>query len=446
MTKEQTNRSTNFNTILILSAAVWLVVMNTTMFNIALPTILEDFSLAPSEGAWIVSGYSIVLAIFTITYTRLSDYLPLRMLLIIGMIIFGSSSLLGFFADSFTWLLIARLCQASGAAAIPGLSFVFASRYIPVSYRGRAMAIIASASALGFGLGPVAGGIITQFLSWNYLFIITLFVVAVIPILKKKMPEETVEKGAFDILGGLLTGGTITSFLLFITTYHWYYPVIGLLLAVLLWMRITRAQLPFIQPELLQNKLYRRLLYITYIGFATNFAILFLMPLMLQQIYNLGPLLIGMVIFPGAILSAGAAIIVGKLIDKFGNIIVLVSAQGLLLLSSMILYFLFAVNFYMIMFAYLFTSFGFSSLSSSSTNEVSRILPDEQIGAGIGLKQLTHFIGSASGAVLAGILLEVTQATGAASFLLPLLVLIIGMSYSYTIAYVYIKKKPKERP
>ncbi|MFG6113869.1 MFS transporter [Halobacillus sp. MO56] len=446
MDKEQSNRSANFNTILILSAAVWLVVMNTTMFNIALPTILEDFTLAPSEGAWIVSGYSIVLAIFTITYTRLSDYLPLRMLLIIGMIIFGSSSLLGFFADSFTWLLIARLCQASGAAAIPGLSFVFASRYIPVSYRGRAMAIIASASALGFGLGPVAGGIITEFLSWNYLFIITLFVVAVIPILKKKMPEETVEKGAFDILGGLLTGGTITSFLLFITTYHWYYPAIGLLLAVLLWMRITRAPLPFIQPELLQNKHYRRLLYITYIGFATNFAILFLMPLMLQQIYNLGPLLIGMVIFPGAILSAGAAITVGKLIDKFGNIIVLVSAQGLLLLSSVILYFLFAVNFYMIMFAYLFTSFGFSSLSSSSTNEVSRILPDEQIGAGIGLKQLTHFIGSASGAVLAGILLEVTQATGAASFHLPLLVLIIGMSYSYAIVYVYIKKKPKERP
>lgn len=148
----------HFRTVFVLSAAVLIVVMNTTMFNIALPNILREFTLLPSEGAWIVSGYSIVLSIFTITFTRLSDYLPIRKLLTIGITIFSFASILGFFAESYLWLMIARLCQAVGAAAVPGLSMVFAGRYIPASRRGSAYALIASSTSLGFGLGPVIGG------------------------------------------------------------------------------------------------------------------------------------------------------------------------------------------------------------------------------------------------------------------------------------------------
>ncbi|WP_349408946.1 MFS transporter [Pseudalkalibacillus sp. SCS-8] len=394
--------------ILILSIAVLLVVMNTTMFNVALPTILKDFDLTASEGAWIVSGYSIVLAIFTITYTRLSDYLPIRGLLITGIVIFGLSSILGFFAMNFAWLMVARLCQAAGAAAIPGLSMVFAGRFIPKRNRGRAMAMIASAASFGFGLGPVTGGWITNSLDWNYLFIVTLFVLLVIPVLFRKLPIEEFRKGQFDVLGGILTGLTITSFLLYISTREWYYIGLFFILAYALWMRITRVKIPFIQPNLLQNKGYRKILYISFLGFCTHFAILLLMPIMLEQVFEKSPSLVGMIIFPGAMFSAFAAIYVGRLIDRYGNIRVMVWATFLLGLSTLIFGFLSPFSAYMIMFGYMFTSFGFSSLSSSSTNEVSQILPKEQVAAGIGMKQLTQFVGSATGAVLGGILLELS--------------------------------------
>ncbi|WP_064092037.1 MFS transporter [Rossellomorea aquimaris] len=412
MNMEQREQSTSYTkTILFLSLTVWLVVMNTTMFNVALPNVLKEFSLAPSEGAWIVSGYSIVLAICTITYTRLADYLPIRRLLILGISIFGVASFAGFFAQSFLWLLVSRLFQAVGAAAIPGLSMVFAGRFVPLERRGRALAMVASASSLGFGLGPVVGGVITDYLSWNYLFLITLCVLIMIPILYRHLPTEGTRKGYFDIAGGLLTGVGITFFLLFISTFHWYYFVGGIVFLGALWIRMNKITLPFIQPALIRDKGYRQLLYMSFLGFATHFAILIVMPLMLQHVFEKNPTTVGFIIFPGAMLSAVAAIYVGKLIDRYGNMKVMLFAHILLILSTIIFYFLSPINEYMIMLGYMFTSFGFSSLSSSSTNEVSRVMSKDLIASGIGVKQLTHFVGSASGSVLGGIIVEMGGAT-----------------------------------
>ncbi|TMU83947.1 MFS transporter [Bacillus sp. BHET2] len=393
-------------TILFLSLTIWLVVMNTTMFNVALPNVLKDFSLAPSEGAWIVSGYSIVLAICTITYTRLADYIPIRRLLILGISIFGIASLTGFFAHSFAWLLLSRLFQAAGAAAIPGLSMVFAGRFIPMARRGRALAMIASASSLGFGLGPVVGGVITDYLNWNYLFLITLCVLGMIPVLYRTLPDETTKKGYFDVWGGLLTGIGITFFLLFISTFHWYYFAGAVVFFGGLWVRIHKIDIPFIQPSLIRDKGYRQILYMSFLGFVTHFAILIVMPLMLQHVFGKNPTAVGFIIFPGAMLSAVAAIYVGRLIDKYGNIRVMFLAHILLILSTVIFYLLSPQSEYMIMLAYMFTSFGFSSLSSSSTNEVSRVMSKELTASGIGMKQLIHYVGSASGSVLGGIIVE----------------------------------------
>ncbi|WP_226581727.1 MFS transporter [Halobacillus litoralis] len=430
-----------FRTVFILSASVLIVVMNTTMFNIALPNILRDFSLQPSEGAWIVSGYSIVLAIFTITFTRLSDYLPIRKLLTIGILIFSLSSILGFFADSYLWLLISRLCQAAGAAAIPGLSMVFAGRYIPMVRRGSAYALIASATSLGFGLGPVVGGMITDYLNWNYLFIVTIMVIFFIPVLYKFMPSEKATRGRFDVIGALLSGSSATLFLLYFSTFTTYFLLGGFLSAILLWWRINKSKAPFIQPELVLNNQYRKIILMSYLGFTLHFAVLFLMPIMLEQVYGRGAAAIGLIIFPGAMLSAVAAIYVGRLIDAYGNIKVLLLSQALLMTSALVFFFFAGKSPYMIMFAYMFTSFGFSSLSSSSTNEVSRILPNEQIGAGIGLKQQIQFIGSASGSVLAGILLELkTQPYTAGDFTLPFGTLILLMTVSTLSLFLYTRK------
>ncbi|KGX93747.1 tetracycline resistance protein TetA [Pontibacillus halophilus JSM 076056 = DSM 19796] len=431
-------------TILALSLTVWLVVMNTTMFNVALPNVLEQFALQPAQGTWIVSGYSVVLAILTIMYTRLSDYIPIRKLFIIGVLLFGGFSLIGFFTQNFAWLLLARLGQATGAAAIPGLSFVFAGRYIPLERRGRAMAFIASASSLGFGLGPVVGGFITDSLGWTYLFAFTFLVLALIPLHLRLLPREEAKQGTFDLLGGFITGLTVTSFLLFISAGIIYFAIIGIVFAALLWVRITKFHTPFIQPELLKNRSFRIILYMSYLGFTTHFAILVLMPLMLQNVFDKNPTVVGLIIFPGALLSAVAAIFVGRLIDFYGNMKIILLAHVLLTISTILFYFLSPINEYMIMLGYMFTSFGFSSLSSSTTNEVSRILPDHLIGSGMGMKQLTQFIGAASGPVFSGIILELNREPySVPSFQFAYLFVMVVMVVSFVLYFVYrsIKKQ-----
>lgn len=437
-TSEITPDPSHHKTILVLSVAVWLTVMNTTMFNVALPEILSEFSLAPSQGAWVVSGYSIVLAIFTIAYTRLSDYIPIRTLVITGITLFGFASIIGFFAASFEWLLAARLGQSAGAAAIPGLSMVFAGRFVPLHRRGRAMAMIASASSLGFGLGPVAGGIITDYLSWNYLFIVTVFVMAVIPVLFRLLPSQETSKGSFDVLGGILTGGAVTSFLLFISTLNGLYIGLFALFGFLLLWRIKKITYPFIQPQLLSNRQYRLIVYLSYIGFTLHFALLILMPLMIQQVFGRSATAVGFLIFPGAMLSAVAAVYVGRLIDEYGNIRVMFLSQILLLTSAVFFTFFSAWSEYMVMISYLFTSFGFSSLSSSTTNEISHILPKDQVATGIGMKQLVQFVGSASGAVLGTSILEWSGRTySAASFQTAYSALIVLMIISLMFLVFY---------
>ncbi|SFA91023.1 MULTISPECIES: MFS transporter [unclassified Bacillus (in: firmicutes)] len=392
--------------VLIWSFTVWLVVMNTTMFNVALPSVLEDLSLTSGAASWIVSGYSIVFAISTLTFSRLSDYLPISRLLYIGITILSVASLIGFFSDDFYLLLISRILQAAGAGAVPGLAMVLASRYIPVSRRGKAMSFIASAASLGFGLGPVIGGAITQYFGWEYLFIVTAIVILLIPLFNKYLPIESIEKVNFDILGGLVTGVSVTGLLLFFSTFSYWILLISIALLLFLWKHINKIEMPFIQPKLLLNKQYLKLLFIGFSAFITHFSSLFLLPIILTQVFHLEPAKVGMIIFPGAILSAVAAQFIGRLIDRFGNVPLIIGGQSLLILATLLFALFSNISAYLILFIYMFMSTGFSALTSSISNEISRILTKDELGSGMGMAQLIQFFGGAFGVALTGLALH----------------------------------------
>jgi MFS transporter, DHA2 family, metal-tetracycline-proton antiporter len=388
------------------SLTVWLVVMNTTMFNVALPSVISEFALSPTAGSWIVSGYSIVFALSTITFSRLSDFIPISKLLLTGITILGIASITGFFADSFPFVLISRVLQAMGAGAVPGLGMVLATRYIPISRRGRAMSFISSAASLGFGLGPVIGGGVTQLLGWNYLFVVTGLVLLLFPLFKKYLPLEKRRSGSFDIIGALLTGSGVTAFLLFLTSFSLWLLVLSILFFWSLFTYSRKKKDSFIRVSLFKNSRYTALLLIGLIAFMTHFSFLFVMPVMLADLFGKEPAAIGLIIFPGAMLSAFAAIFVGRWIDRFGNLPVMQAGLLSLLLSAALFSLFGTAASYMTAFIYMFTSVGFSSLTSSLANENSRILNKEEVGSGMGMLQLTQFFGGALGVASAGLLID----------------------------------------
>ncbi|MFE7061351.1 MFS transporter [Sutcliffiella sp. NPDC057660] len=430
--------------ILFWSITVWLVVMNTTMFNVALPSVLRELSLSSSAASWIVSGYSIVFAIATLTYSRLSDFLPIRRLLTIGLSLLAISSIIGFLSKDFYLLLVARLLQAAGAGAVPGLAMVLAGRYIPISRRGKAMAFISSAASLGFGLGPVIGGMITQYLGWHYLFMVTGFVLLLLPIFRRLLPYEEVQKGKFDIIGSILIGLGVTGLLLYLSSFSIPVLLVSLVILGWLWWHIHRIPMPFIQPALLKDRQFTKLLFIGFGAFVTHFSSLFLMPIMLSVIFEKEPATIGLLIFPGAILSAIAAQFIGRLIDRFGNMPLILFGESFLIVATLSFAIFGVLSPYAILFTYMFMSTGFSALTSSISNEISRILDKKQLGAGMGIAQLVQFFGGAFGVALTGLLLVWQSGISVVSSYRNIFIgLTIILSLTLAVFLLYRKNKQK---
>lgn len=393
-------------TILVFSVAVILVVMNTAMFNMALPGITSDFRISATSASWIVTGYSIMFAISSITFSRLSDFVPLRRLLMIGLIALGGAGVIGFFSQSFVVLLLCRIVQAAGAGGTVSLAMVLFTRYIPLERRGSAMATIMSAVALGLGLGPVVGGLVVENLSWHWLFAITAIVLLLLPLFAWLLPKELPKRGSFDAIGGVLLAVGITSLLLFLTNQIWALLALGVGALVLFVLRIRLTPDPFVLPSLFANRRYLLLALAGMTAYICNFSTLFLLPQVLTKNFDFTVGHAGLVIFPGSLLAIIASRKIGKVIDRHGNHGILRYGPPLLLLSTLLFALLIGHSWIAAMFTYMILSMSFTALSSSLSNEMSRVLPESSIGSGMGLFQLLQFFSGAFSVAMATTALE----------------------------------------
>ncbi|WNS42278.1 MFS transporter [Paenibacillus sp. MMS20-IR301] len=391
---------------LLFSVAVVLVIMNTAMFNLALPDVTETFGITAASASWIVTGYSIMFSIASITYSRLSDFLPIRRLLVIGLLTLGLAAVAGFFSTNFIFLLIVRILQASGAGAVMSLSLVLFTRYVPQARRGKAMATIMSAVSLGLGLGPVAGGSIVEYLGWNWLFAVTAAILLLVPLFLILLPKEVPARGSFDILGGIFLGIGTTGLLLFLTSGLWFALFTGIVAIALFVGRIRTTADPFVLPALFSNRSYLVLALIGVASYLCSFATLFLLPQILVHRFGFSASHAGLVIFPGSLLAIFVSRTVGRVIDRYGNGGILRFAP-LLVLAATVLFALFAGQSWVaVMLVYMIMSLSFTVLSSSVSNEISRILPSSQIGSGMGLFQLLQFFSGAFSVAMAASALE----------------------------------------
>lgn len=388
---------------------LFIVVMNTTMFNVSIPSIIQDLSITADLGSWVISSYSIGYALSTVIYSRLSDVIPIRKLLTVGLIVLGLSSVFGLFAREFHTLLLARILQSAGAGVMAGLGLVLASRYIPIERRGSAIAMISAGSAMAFGLGPIVGGLISEYFGWNGLFAITCLVLVILPILLRLLPKEEPVTYRFDMLGALLTVINAATLLLAVTQISGLWLAISAIsLGVHMW-HLRRKSDTFINPSLLANPAYRKLVVIGFCILVLNLGNLFLMPLVLAKIFDQSALTIGLTIAPGALLSAFLTRFVGRWIDRFGNMRFLLIGHGILAMVMVAFSTVLGASHLVILIGYVCFSPAFSATIASLNNETSRILPRNLIGSGMGLMQLIQFFGGSMSVAICGILLEIQQ-------------------------------------
>ena len=304
-------------------------------------------------------------------------------------------------------LLLTRILQSAGAGVMAGLGLVIASRYIPVERRGAAIALISSGSAMAFGLGPIVGGLISEYWGWNGLFAITVLVLLALPVLLYFLPRESVKTDQpFNVIGAILTVINATT----LRRDHqqsWFWFAIGVisLVAHLLYIR-GKASLPFVNPPVFRTPGYTRLILIGFCVLVVNLGNLFLMPLVLADLYGRSSLAIGLLIAPGAIVAAFCTRFVGRWIDRYGNMRFMII--GHTLLAAVLALFMLGLDqsALIITSGYLFFSPALSASMASLNNEASRVLPKAQIGSGMGMLQLIQFFGGSVSVAVCGLLLH----------------------------------------
>ncbi|HZG86967.1 MFS transporter [Paenibacillus sp.] len=388
--------------------AIWAVcfilvfsVMNVTMFNVAIPSIAEQFGLLHSEVSWVTTGYSIIYAVGSLTYGKLADRFPLKRLIVIGIVTFCFGSLVGFFAQSYAMLLVGRFIQSVGASAIPALAMLIPARFVPPTQRGKALGTIASTIAFASGVGPIVGGLITGAVSWNYLFLISLGTLLTVPLFLRWLPTEQTRAGTFDFAGAALLAGGVVTLLLTITNFVWWLPIASAVFFASFFAWIRKKQAPFIEPRLFRVKGVLTSLVIVFLSGTAAFGVMIVVPTLLDDVNGMSAVYIGFTLFPAAMAAALLGRQGGKLADRKGNGFVVGLAQssifaGLVLLSSAS-----GHGAWLVGASLAFVSVGFSFMQASITNHVSTLLPREMIGIGMGTFTLTNFLsGSVSGAVM----------------------------------------------
>ncbi len=400
-----------------LTIAMFMGTLDSTIVNIALPKLMTTFNTNLAGVSWVATTYTLALAVFMITATKLGDKFGRKKLMIIGLLLFAGSSAACMFAPSLMYLLVFRSFQGLGGAIITPLVLPMGVELFGKQHMSKIAAIVGAITALAAAGGPAAGGFILEYMSWHWIFglnvPIGLISLLLVLLFTKESFDETLV-GHFDISGMLfltisLTG--ITFGLLEGREYGWTSTlilssflagIIGLIAFILIELKVSS---PFVELNLFREKTFTSS---CIIYFATGFALVapaVIFNYYLQNVLNYDALHAALMIIPVSLAIAVTMPLATRLSDKISAIPV--NLIGMLLIAGSLLLFSFITTTtpkrVMIVFSIIVGSgFGFSTVSFVSSV---RHLPKSKTGIGSGITNASRQIGTCLGiAVLVTVL------------------------------------------
>ena len=159
-------------TLAAVSFGLFMIMLDNTVVNVALPAIQEDLGADLSQLQWIVAGYALTFAALMLIGGKLADAFGRRLIFVIGIVIFTAASLWCGLSETGEMLIVARCVQGAGAALMNPATLSIISATFPPKQRGAAIGIWAGVSALALAIGPLVGGLLTEHLSWHWIFFI----------------------------------------------------------------------------------------------------------------------------------------------------------------------------------------------------------------------------------------------------------------------------------
>jgi EmrB/QacA subfamily drug resistance transporter len=414
--------------LVLICLAQFMVILDATIVNVALPSIQNDLDLSEANLQWIINAYTLVFGGFLLLGGRLGDLLGRKRLFLIGLVVFTVASLLDGLAVNEGMLIGSRALQGLGAALIsPAALSIISTIFAEGAERAKALGVWAAIAIGGSAVGLILGGVLTESLSWPWIFFVNVPVgIAGFILSLRLIPESRDENahGSYDIAGAVtVTGGLMALVYAIVkaetdgwgssTTIGFFVFAIALLVSFV--VIELRSAAPLVRLSIFRTRSLTTANIVMFLVSSGMFAMFFFNTLYIQRVLHYGPLKAGLAFLPftaGIMISAGLA---SQFAPKVGvrlvaGIGMLVSAAGMLLLTQLPVDGTYVAN---VLPSILLSSLGMGAVFMPLTLVATTGLDDEDQGLASGLFNTSQQIGGALGlAILSTIAASKTAGAG----------------------------------
>ena len=398
-----------------LSFALFMIMLDNTVVNVALPSIKSDLGISQSELEWTVAAYALTFASLLLTGGKLGDLVGRRLIFIIGLVVFTVSSLLCGLSGSAAELIGARAVQGVGAALMMPATLSIITATFAAKERGTAIGVWAGVSAMALAIGPLLGGVITEHISWNWIFYVNVpigiggVIAALIVIPESK---DTSREQRLD-LPGLLTSGlgllALVYALIEANQYGWtstrimsLFVVSAILLGAFVFLELHQ-RLPMLDLSLFKNGTFAGANLVAILVTMAMFGIFVFFPLYMQTLLGWSPIQAGAALVPWTLMVVIFAPVAGKLSDRVGSRWLMAGGMSVvalccLLLSTISLH----TSFWHLLPAFILGGLGMAFVMTPMSAAAMGAAPVEKAGVASGVLNTFRQVGVALGIGITG--------------------------------------------
>ncbi|HSS60070.1 MAG TPA: MFS transporter [Candidatus Limnocylindrales bacterium] len=304
--------------LIVIALAQLMVVLDTTIVNVALPSIQRALRFTATDLEWVVNGYALAFGGLLLLGGRAGDLFGRRRMFIAGVLLFAAGSFAGGLAGTSTWLIVARVVQGAGAAIVaPTALSLIADTFQEGAARNRALGIYAGAAGGGGAVGLILGGLIVNYLSWRWvLFVNVPIALALAFAAPRVLAPSAARPGRLDLPGAVAVTGALTLVvygLSRVATTSWSDATtvatlgIGAALLVLFVLIERRSSQPLVPLKLFANRNRSGAYGLRMVAGATTLAVLFFLTQFVQNVLGYSPLQAGLAFLPlgvGVVITA----------------------------------------------------------------------------------------------------------------------------------------------
>jgi EmrB/QacA subfamily drug resistance transporter len=399
--------------------ALFMIMLDNTVVNVALPSIQRDLGASISGLEWTINGYTLSFAVLLATGGRLGDIFGRRRMFLIGVVVFALSSATAGLAAGETDLVISRVVQGVGAALMmPGTLSIITDAF-PAHERGKAMGTWAGVSALALAVGPVLGGFLTEHVSWRAIFYLNIPVAigaVTATLFAVRESRDTTVGREVDYLGVAALTVALTALVLALVegnAWGWGSPAIVALLAGSIAAGLTfvtvenRVEAPMVEFRFFANRNFLGAVVVALIITFAMMGVFFFLALYMQDILRYTPLEAGIRFLPSTLMIVGVAPVSGRLADRFGPRWLIVA--GLLILTASLYSFTgIAVDstYLDLLPGFMLLGIGVAMTMSPMTSAAMNAVAVEKAGIASGVLSMFRMVGGSLGIAVTGAIFQ----------------------------------------